>query len=55
MILISSTLHALEVFTKPIATFEDTPYQQKIVVPTILNQVEHVEEEGVEHVKEVIN
>jgi hypothetical protein len=51
-------LHALEVFTTPIATFEDTPYQQKIVVPTsllIMNQVEHVEEEGVEHVKEVIS
>jgi hypothetical protein len=45
-------------FTTPIATFEDTPNQQKIVTPTcfqILSQAKLVEEAGAEHVKEAIS
>jgi hypothetical protein len=36
-------MHASKVFTTPIATFEDTPDQQKTIAPIgfqILNQVE---------------
>jgi hypothetical protein len=36
VILISSTLHALEVFTTPITTFEDTLDRWKITTPTSL-------------------
>jgi hypothetical protein len=34
VIIISSTLHALEVFTTPITTFEDTLDRWKITTPT---------------------
>jgi hypothetical protein len=46
--LITNTPHALEVFTTPIMTFEETPYQRKIFIVLrgfqILNQIKHVEE-----------
>ncbi len=56
--MISNTLHASEVYTTPIVTFEDTPDRQKIIAPIgfqILSQAELVEATGVEHVQEVIN
>jgi hypothetical protein len=56
--LISNTPHALEVFTTPIATFENTPNWQKPTTPTILqilSEVEFVEVACVESVKEVIS
>jgi hypothetical protein len=49
--LISNTPHASEVYTTPIATFENTPNQQNTTTPTslqILSQVELVEAVGVE-------
>ncbi len=54
--MISNTLHALEVFTTPITTFEVMPDRQKTIVPTnlqILSQVELVEVISVEHVEEI--
>jgi hypothetical protein len=56
--LISNTLHASEVNTTLITTFEDTPNRQKIAVPIglqILNQVQLVEVASVELVEEIIN
>jgi hypothetical protein len=55
--LIFNTLHALEVFTTPIVTFEDTLDRPKIVAPTDLqiNQVKLVEVIGVEFVKKIIS
>jgi hypothetical protein len=58
VILISSTMHVLEVFTTPVMTFEDTPDHQKSTSPInlqILNQMELVEITGVEPVEEVIS
>jgi len=51
-------LHALEVFTTPITTFEETPNQQKIVVLIglqIVNKVEPLEKASVEPIEGVIN
>jgi hypothetical protein len=56
--LILNTLHVSEVFSTPIATFEDVPDQQKFVTPTnlqILNQVELVEATCVEPLEEIID
>jgi hypothetical protein len=56
--LISSTPHALKVFTTPITSFEDTPNQQNITMPIgfqILSQVELMEVASVEPFKDVIN
>ncbi len=51
-------MHALEVFTTPITTFEETPNQQKIVVLIglqIVNKVEPLEKASVEPIEGVIN
>jgi len=52
--LISSTSYALEVFTTPITTFEDTPNRQKTIVLIglqIMNWAEPMEEPGVKLIK----
>jgi hypothetical protein len=52
----SSTLHALKVFTTPITTFEDTLDCQKTTMPTnlqILNQMELVEAIGAKFIEKI--
>lgn len=55
---ITNTLHASDVFTTPITTFEETPYKRKIFIMLkglqILSQVEHGEETNVEPIKETV-
>jgi hypothetical protein len=56
--LISSTLHALNVFTTPITTFENTPDQYKtsaLIGLKILSQNKPVEEASAKPIKETIN
>jgi hypothetical protein len=56
--LISNTSPTSEVFTTPIATFEETPNQQKITMLTSLqnlNQVKPMEEASVELAEGAIN
>ncbi len=58
IILISSTLHAKEVFTTPIMTFEKMLDQHKISTLTsiwILSQAKSLKEVGAKLVKRAIN